>query len=53
MVGDNGSPPLEQMGHHNHHNHNHNHMNNQMQMGHHMHGQVNEVGEEKVRNNDT
>lgn len=44
MVGDNGSPPLEQMGHHNHnHNHNHNHMNNQMQMGHHMHGQVNEV----------
>jgi hypothetical protein len=37
MVGDNGSPPLEQMGHHNHMN------NQQMPMGHHMHGQVNEV----------
>ena len=35
VMGDNGSPPLEQMGHH---------MGNQMQMGHHMsHGQVNEV----------
>lgn len=37
MVGDNGSPPLEQMGHHNHMS------NQQMPMGHHMHGQVNEV----------
>lgn len=37
MVGDNGSPPLEQMGHHNHMN------NQQMPMGHHMHGQVNDV----------
>jgi Antp family protein len=38
VVGDNGSPPLEQMGHHNHMG------NQQMQMGHHgMHGQVNEV----------
>lgn len=36
-VGDNGSPPLEPMGHHNHMN------NQQLQMGHHMHGQVNEV----------
>jgi Antp family protein len=41
MIGaDTGSPPLEQMGGGGHHNH----MNNQqMQMGHHMHGQVNEV----------
>ena len=38
VVGDNGSPPLEQMGHHNHMG------NQQMQMSHHgMHGQVNEV----------
>ncbi|CRK95196.1 CLUMA_CG008696, isoform A [Clunio marinus] len=43
MVGDNGSPPLEQMGHHNH-------MNNQMPMGHHMHGQVNEVGHQTPHN---
>jgi Antp family protein len=37
VVGDNGSPPLEQMAHHNHMN------NQQMQMGHHMHAQVNDV----------